>query len=272
MSVYLRLAGGLGNQFYQMAALALVSDELGLDPVVVVDGLGRYAAARQPDVFRLLSPAWSESICGSKLASWVVDRARAGRWIPMVGADDRNFWRIIDRPSRSWPLIMDGYFQSGWNLGKFARALNLLQPRLSPVHGGCENCECAVHVRGGDFLKVAHHQVIDHRYYARAIELARADGWARFLVVTDDHAYATTLMNQVCGEFDDLSWRLAPTSSDALIDFEILRAAPARIIGNSTFSWWATALDEAKGRTWAPLKFTLDRDRDFFLPWEVMIP
>lgn len=272
MNAYLRLAGGLGNQLYQMAALALVSSKLSLEPLVVVDGLSRYAAVRKPDVFRLLAPDWGEAITESRFTALVVDRARIGRWTPMIGVDDHNFWKILGMPSRVLPLVMDGYFQAGWDLAQLQWALDLLRPRSLDTRNRHDFGECAVHVRGGDFLKVPHHQVVDHRHYARAIELARKEGWSRFLVVTDDHAYATALMEKIRRQFSDLSWRFAPSSSDALVDFDVLRMAQARIIGNSTFSWWATALDEKKGRTWAPLKFTLDRDRDFFLPWEVMIP
>lgn len=273
MNIHLRLAGGLGNQLYQMAALALAADRLGLTPSVVVDGLSRYAAARQPEVFRLLSPVWRRSICHSYLTRCWVDRLRIGRWVPVVGMGDRNFWAEMSRPSRLMPAVMDGYFQSGWTLASFERAIQLLAPTtaVQTITGAVVN-ECAVHIRGGDFLSVPLHQVLDHTYYVEAIRRAMADGWRRFVVITDDPIYAETIMSLVCAQLGTLAWRMSEASTDALQDFEQLRRAPARIIGNSTFSWWATALDQGRGRTWAPVKFTLDRDRDFFLPWEEMIP
>lgn len=273
MKAYLRLAGGLGNQLYQVAALALLAERTGFKPVVVVDGLQRYAAVRQPEVFRLLAPEWSGAVCQRSAASSMIDRARIGRWLPGVGVSDRNFWSTVGRSLGHWPIVMDGYFQVGWDLKQFQRAVDLMAPRglelsdMAPAED-----ECVIHIRGGDFLKVPLHQVVDHVYYSRAVQRAVSAGWRRFVVVTDDPAHATSMMQRVRDALGHVAWRMAAPSADALLDFEVLRRAPARIIGNSTFSWWATALDGQRGRTWAPVKFTRERDRDFFLPWEEMIP
>ncbi|WP_298012828.1 alpha-1,2-fucosyltransferase [uncultured Aquabacterium sp.] len=273
MKAYLRLAGGLGNQLYQIAALALIAERTGLKPSVVVDGLHRYASARQPDVFRLLAPEWSKTICRSDLARCLVDGARIGRVLPLFGINDRNFWAAADRSPGRWPMVMDGYFQVGWSLGHLQRAIDLLGPSsIDSEEVSAADDECAIHIRGGDFLKVPLHQVIDHSYYSHAVQRAVGSGWKRFVVVTDDRSHAESTMELVCGASRVIQWRMAAGTSDALLDFERLRRAPARIIGNSTFSWWATALDERRGKTWAPLKFTRERHRDFFLPWEEIIP
>jgi hypothetical protein len=55
-------------------------------------------------------------------------------------------------------------------------------------------------------------------------------------------------------------------------DFALLRRAPARILGNSTFSWWAAALDGHHSLTLSPNQWTRGVPRRLFLPWEAVVP
>lgn len=275
MKVYVRLAGGLGNQLFQMAALSLLSRRFNLQPFVNVDALSGYAQARQPEVFKLLSQDWVKSVDKSSLSNLAVNGLRLGRWLPLLGVGDQNFWRTLERGVVYPFFLLDGYFQTGWNYEHFCEARDIMMPFAGSryrVRERISSDECAIHIRGGDFLKVPHHQVIDHGFYVEAVRSARAVGWRKFLVVTDDRNHAATMMNLVSSHIAGFEWRMADESDDAMSDFELLRIASARIIGNSTFSWWATALDDNRGQTWAPVKFTRDRDRDFFLPWEVSVP
>ena len=72
---------------------------------------------------------------------------------------------------------------------------------------------------------------------------------AAVTVVTDDAAHARSIMDIVQQAQPDLLLSLALTSQTTanagwLLDFELLRNAPSRIIGNSTFAWWAAWLGE----------------------------
>lgn len=58
---------------------------------------------------------------------------------------------------------------------------------------------------------------------------------------------------------------------NALEDFDTLRVATARIIGNSTFACWAAAFCKAPAPAWAPMKLTLGNSRDFYLSYEIPI-
>lgn len=272
MSAYLRLAGGLGNQLFQLAALSIFADRHGLRPRIVVDGLKRYSVRRDPDGLRLLPPEWTTLVSEDHFASFAVDRLRAGRWCPVIGISDKNFWRILRDSNASKIAVMDGYFQRGWTLENFSRAVRLLGTvvcRLDDELG--DEGVCAVHVRGGDFLKIIRHQVVDFQYYARAIRCAQKSGFSEFVVVTDDPVYAANIMNTVRDEIPSIHWRFRDSSSDVLSDFCFINRSKGRVIGNSTFAWWAAALDGNESMTWAPSKFIRNENRDFYLPWEIIV-
>ena len=52
--IFLRLAGGLDNQLFQVMAALVCATRTGRDVVPLTAGLKGYAMARQPDVLRLL--------------------------------------------------------------------------------------------------------------------------------------------------------------------------------------------------------------------------
>jgi Glycosyl transferase family 11 len=278
MAIYLRLAGGFGNQLYQMAALALLVSRTGLVGQVVLDGLNDYAAAREPDVEKVISNEWVSKFVRHdqlRVMRWLVNNGRIGRWLPFVGVSDRNYWPIVFGAQLHGvsPVVLDGYFQSGWSYSLLSEAIDSLKIDYS-IFSGCDAVfgdECAIHVRGGDFRLIAHHQVVGVDYYVSACRLASIAGWRKFVIVTDDADYGSEVLNILKATCSELSFRQMAPAKNFIEDFSILMNSPARIIGNSTFSWWATALDRRRSQTWAPVKFSKDRNRDFFLPWETSL-
>jgi hypothetical protein len=276
--IYTRMAGGLGNQLYQLAAALTLDPKQGRSVFPLVDALSAYATVRTPDSFKLIpSVDWAskhQAAPSSILKSLVVS-GRIGRWAPVIGVSDRNFWQMANQGiNEDRTVVMDGYFQTGWTESFFQRALsrmNVIAPSSHAKSRVASN-ECVIHIRGGDFLKIPLHQVIDEKYYIQAIKQAKDHGWVDFAIVSDDCVYASHVLNQISKDIPTVNIRLLPSQTDALVDFDTLRIASARIIGNSTFSWWAAALDHGKGRTWSPNKFTTERNRDFELAWESIIP
>lgn len=272
--IYLRLAGGLGNQLYQLTAASLLAKRSGSTVVPYTQALQSYAEARQPDSLNLLmANDWLqlEPVSGHRMMRWLAVSARAGRWLPYLGVNDRTFWRTATRPTKSLPFILDGYFQHGWSHQTFHEALAALPVRLISKEASIytNSDEVIIHIRGGDFLKLPRFQVVGLNYYVRTVRLAMEQGWRSFAIMTDDRAYATFLYEQMTQELSGVKFRILPRTASALDDFDILRAASARIIGNSTFAWWAAALGRLESPTWAPTMLTVDEPRDFFLPFEI---
>lgn len=274
--IHLRLSGGLGNQLYQLAAAGLLSARSSRPVTVYLEGLQRYEAPRDPDFIKVLAPNdWLKLHDNSHrgLGRWLSVTARAGRVAPLIGVNDGNFLQAVARAPSTLPLFVDGYFQHGWTAETFAEALSAMpvaaigasaQSRLEPN-------ETVIHIRGGDFLKLPRFQVVHAAFYATAVRQALATGRQRFAVITDDPSYAYQVCNEVSRDVPQATFRILGRGANALEDFDTLRCASGRIIGNSTFAWWATAFGDPIAPTWSPPMFTTDDPRDFFLPNERQI-
>jgi hypothetical protein len=269
-AVWVRLAGGLGNQLFQLSAALVYARRWGWPVVPVTGGLGTYARPHEATSLRLVQ---AERLLTaqppSKSLAWAVARTRAGRWLPWLGVNDRNFAEVCRGPRQRRPLaLMDGYFQRGWTQDLLTQALALMKVRAAaPVPR--LPYDCIIHVRGTDFLGLQSHGFLQPDYYANAVAQAKGAGHRRFGVVTDDAAHGARLAAHIGEAHPDVMLQVFPVASDPLHDFEVIRTAPARIMGNSTFAWWAAALDPNAAPTWSCARFVHDQQRDFFLRTEI---
>lgn len=273
--LYLRLAGGLGNQLYQLAAASLLSQTTGVRVVPLLEGLIRYQEPRAPDSIELLQPSgWLRTSSSEVPAIWngLALRARAGRWMPLIGVSDHNFWPMVIAGGGK-NRILDGYFQQGWTAETFSRAIDQMQAHPISIAAAARISadEVVIHIRGGDFLKLPQYQVVDSEFYVRAAQQAMKRGLNRFAIMSDDQPYAQAICEQIRKHLSRVHIRLIPKDANTLQDFDTLRAATARIIGNSTFSWWATVYGAPLAPTWSPTKLTIYKRRNFFLRNEIPI-
>lgn len=273
--IFLRLAGGLGNQLFQIAASSLLHLHTKANVIIVIDGLRKYRVPRDPDSLNIIgSKEWFS--CGKSNQSYCrkifVEKIRVGRWFPLIGVSDRNYWKHFSQRRRK-TLFMDGYFQDGWTLPQFNTALGMIKNEMAtrnPIADLGSN-EVVIHVRGGDFLTAPKFQVVDEKYYNIAVKGASIRGFRSFGIISDDGNYSKYIANKVSKYQPHVKVRCIEGDRSVFEDFEILRSARARIIGNSTFSWWAGAFGDRESITWSPTKYTLDRPRDLFLENEIPI-
>lgn len=274
--IYVRLAGGLGNQLFQLIAAILVSKQTGLKVVPIMDALSRYAQQRSADSLRLLSSPLMlspEVTRPTAALCWLITTGRIGRWLPTIGLNDGNFQDWPDLLRSSHLCVVDGYFQKGWTVTRFEEVMQkcIFPPPSAAARERIKADECLIHIRGGDFLSHISHQVVNADYYVTAVQQAKAIGWSKFVVMTDDLEYAQLLTTIIADRLPDVQFHIMPPSPDPLEDIGTLQLASARIIGNSTFAWWGTALDKRRAITWSPSKFLRDSERDFYLSWEQRI-
>ena len=278
--IYLRLAGGLGNQLFQLAAATHLSALTNDRVTLVHDGLSRYASARNSESVRLLTSEFLkdfDNLPRSHPWSLLLDRSRLGRWLPVWGVNDATFAQVGSGVRRlpKGSLFMDGYFQSGWRLENLmSAAMRMRGALIQPEHLTDKTSRTLLlHVRGGDFLKVPLHQVVDLGYYDHAVrEMIQAGGvFDRCLCVTDDHWHASSLLHALRETVDLPEVVIRMPAQDPLEDFRLISAHPWRIIGNSTFSWWAALLGRHDGLLISPKQFTRERDRDLCLPFERLL-
>jgi hypothetical protein len=274
--IILRLAGGVGNQLFQLAAATLLSKCTKQAFVVIPDALAKYNPPRSFDSLRVVSCARMAILEGDFLkgpSKWFVVEARVGRWLPIFGVNDRSHNFMPSAAIQKWGCIMDGYFQRGWTRATFADALEdmIFIPSAAAAPSRIAEDECALHIRGGEFLLRRIHCVVDADYYVSAVLRAKAVGWERFAVVTDDVKYARTIVDAIQHRVSTVNIRTIDPAVNLLEDLLTLRDASARIIGNSSFAWWATALDARRSMTLSPTKFLRNLPRDFYLDWEIKI-
>jgi Glycosyl transferase family 11 len=274
--IHVRLAGGLGNQLFQLTAAALADKDGKHQILVYVGALNDYDFSRQPDALRLLGENVSVSAPTGmlqRIRAWLIEVGRIGLWLPRFGLNNARFEREAPHGlSRHGTLVLDGYFQRGWTHEAMCQALGRLKPRPPAAGGRIAPDECAVHIRGGDFLRIPIYNVATVDYYVKAITQAKQAGYTRFAIITDDDDHAHRTHDAIVRRIAGITMRVAPSSAEVLEDFDSLRSASARIISNSTFAWWAAALDEKQSLTWSPSQFTLGVERDYALAWEIQIP
>lgn len=275
--IYLRLAGGLGNQLYQLAAAALLanSHERSHQVLVSSDSLSSYKTPRKADSLKLINPnTWLIDESQGARTVWpsIAHKVRIGRWGPVFGVSDANLWKVIER-SFCTSKFMDGYFQRGWTATYFSQALIHLnlKPSTDFYKTAVNHKEVVIHVRGGDFLQLKKFNILNIKFYTTAISQALTLGYDKFSIVSDDYEYAKEILKQIKISHNNLDIDLHPTSDGLLTDFNIIRAASAKIIGNSTFAWWASALGDQHTVTWSPTRFSAGLERDFYLKNEQII-
>ena len=278
--LYLRLAGGLGNQVFQLAA-AMALRELRQERVLFgVEGLGRYQAARALELTRFFDlPSWFETCnsCGrhGRIAEAVL-RTRMGRLAPLLGINDRAFGaRVVSDRRGPRVALLDGYFQRDWPWATFDETRRaLMKMMVAPLRASDTSVkyDCVMHVRGGDFLQSRNLNVVSPQYYERAVRALRDTlDIRRIYVVTDDPTYARSLLGPLKKSVSNLELVIPDVATDMLSDFATIRHAQCRIIGNSTFSWWAAALDPREAPTVAPTQWSRGLDRNLVLPWERLL-
>lgn len=168
-----------------------------------------------------------------------------------------------------------GYFQENWFGNEFSEFSQLFIKNHI-------NAECigevgkkneylngiGVHVRGGDFLTSAAHNICNVDYYCDAIKrMRRLVGNLKCYIITDDEDYAKSLISATNIEnFEILE------NSDPREAILLLSAFPNRILSNSTFSILASEIGCWKckyGYVYAPKCLTSGKVRKFKLTNEL---
>jgi hypothetical protein len=273
--IYLRLAGGLGNQLYQIAAAGLMCASKGQKVVFFEGGLNSYSTPRFPDGVKFVgAKPWivDGALDEYKTVRLMSERFRCGRWLPRFGISDRNYWSrlVSDIPGN---LFMDGYFQIGWNSNTIASAIDLISDRIveKKFERDLDFKKVVIHIRGGDFLRHPEFQVVGFEFYEKAVVMAIKRGYTFFSILSDDEEYAHQMCGRLKRRFSDEFFNVFPRGNSVVDDFEKLRMARARIIGNSTFAWWASALGVQGSVTWSCTKITKYISRDHVLENEIPV-
>lgn len=266
--ITVRLAGGLGNQLFQLAAALYLRGDTPIR--LLTNGLLNYSTPRQPEILKLIdcNKLHLIPINEPSLIDKFVNKARAGQFMPLMGVNDRNF-QYFGGGSRQYAWL-DGYFQDSWSTKdlqiisrQILEALTIKNFEFDQVAG------MAIHIRGGDFLKHRNLDIVGTDWYLSNIQkFIDGEMVKTVLILTDDNAHANKLSEIFQHAFPEIDFRVNIAGS-LIDDFNILRCARFKIIGNSTFALWACLLSPDARKIIAPDRLAIDRSRNWLLSGEV---
>jgi hypothetical protein len=116
----------------------------------------------------------------------------------------------------------------------------------------------AVHVRGGDYIKLSEFNIITESYYSKAISIMAKKVCApKFYFFYDDLGQLKKLIPFIPNN----SVLVSESTKNEVDDFLLMMNFKHFIIANSTFSWWASFLSSQKNKIIIrPKKFFMNKE------------
>lgn len=203
------LRGGLGNQLFQIAQV--VAHSLRHDIPYFLPQKAEHPHSAFPAVYRFASlnyEQWSGTLAEYKELSF--------EYVPIPRVDN---------------VCFNGYWQSF----KYFEDFNDEIIRMLRFRWQMENGVCAVHVRRGDYLKLADfHPFVGEEYLFHAMYLiGKTTGIHHFRFISNDIPWC----KQIFKEKDLYEYSFVETGSP-INDMEIGSGCEHQILSNSTFSLW----------------------------------
>jgi hypothetical protein len=264
--ILIRLAGGLGNQIFQLGMGLLFAEKSYISRIIIdSSALESYDAKREN---KLLSFFDFSKIEVQITFQYVrLNKFRIPKLLPLKilkypFVSDKNFQIILKNPNHFF-MLLDGYFQRYLTQDDFNKEVVLLKS-IFIQSSFKENWDCVIHIRGGDFLELGWNKLTSREYYTSAMNTMTSEhNVNNFLIVTDDELYARKVIS-----YENVDIKI--TSGDIVDDFQAIASCSKRILSSSTFALWASALgvNEDEGIVIAPDEFTPGIKRDFLLPNE----
>ena len=211
------LAGGLGNQIFEIAVAASLAKDNGA--VVIVNPEEHILPNQGNNVKKYVDNIFSNIMMDSTI-------------VPKHGhrRDECTYAPIQYKPN----LKLFGHFQS-WKY--FDHNREYIQKLFTPNIGMFlpKTNLTAIQVRRGDYYKFPdHHPQLTLEYYAKAVAMANTD---HVVIYSDDIAWCKENL-----KFDGVNITFAKESSDWEEMME-MSTYKKLIISNSSFGWWAAYLN-----------------------------
>ncbi|CAN4273131.1 Fut1_Fut2_like domain containing protein [Methylophilaceae bacterium] len=270
--VTVRLAGGLGNQLFQLfAAIYCMKNNLKNQIILDIRFLEEYEIPRHLEIDFILDVMQCYNITKNpKSFTGFLSFLRIARLIDrcVLGFALLSSSNKVKKTEFQYyaNTILDGYFQDPELISReeVDSIFKLLVERYykSSIFYLSKEKYVAIHIRRGDYInsKAANtFNIIPLSFYKRAVERFPLD--TKFLVFGDDSRVNHDFSVDINGlNVSTLNLNLSE-------EFMLLAMADHYVIANSTFSWWASYLgyNESK-RVIAPRDWYMDKDRSLKNP------
>lgn len=268
--IYLRLAGGLGNQLFQLAAAYEVQNKTGQSILIATTGLAAYSSKREPSVFNFIDFYGEKEIDytdGNYSFILKLLNFRLGRFPFFFSINSKT----INSIGISNFYLIDGYFQDLRSIRNGLEKVKKLIIKKRETEEKLKNlyCQitdgytrdeiCAIHIRRGDYTDKKNQKIYtqqDASYYFNAIKIIKFS--IKRIVIFSDESNVS---------FDFFSnYDVIYVSAFNLRDYEeiILMSYFLNIvIANSTFSFWSAIVNGCDSKEMlAPQKWSYIEKED----------
>ena len=251
--IHTKIYGGLGNQTFQLLYTISLAKKFNIKNIYFdLSSLGDYSQKRDFDlqkIFDLNKLPYNIFFKDSLVHKFRLSKVFCGFFNSYIS--DGNF-----NTNGKSNLYLDGYFQDAFSKNEFSSAIKALRKTLK-FHTKVEDC-LAIHVRGGDFLKLNWSSLASKEYYQKALRyMIKRQIVKKIKIITDDIEYCKTI-------FDKSFYKYIQAGSQEK-DFVNIMNAKYRIMSNSTFCFIAASLNQDSGISIAPRFWTPDRLRNIKL-------
>lgn len=266
--ILIRLAGGLGNQIFQLGAGLLLAKKSSINKVVLDDSaLENYDAQRNNELLNFFDFSKFDIEC--IFQNNIFAKFRFPKILPLgfgqyPFVNDKNFQKILQNPNKTL-MIIDGYFQECLTQEVFDNEIELLK-KIFKKDSTQVNDGCVIHIRGGDFVRLSWHSITPKEYYRTAIEKMKYYyDQKKFYIVTDDRKYSNSILKNL-----DIDYEFIGGSMQK--DFYSIGSFQYRVLSSSTFALWASVLgDNEHSVVIAPKEWIPSHERRIYLPNEIRI-
>lgn len=269
--ISIRLAGGLGNQVFQLAAALLLSTKLNKPIKIDCSSLSSYKVSRNlmlNEIFDLdLVNIQFEISPIMRLYS----RMRVAR-LGIIGCNDKSIRRFISKNNLSFfPIHLDGYFQDFWLESEFNYIVTKLKKLLRKDLSTPAN-RLVIHCRGGDFLEDSNLNILSLEWYKLSLTtLSKIEKIPDECVVVCEDSQQGELLVDYLNSETKYKFILKDIGTIAE-DFFYIAESNFIISGNSTFAFWASVFGDKASCRIAPTHFSRKRKRLNVIPNEILIP
>lgn len=266
--IYVRLAGGLGNQIFQLIAGILLSQKNSINKIILDDSaLNKYDIKRDNELLKFFD--LNKLNIQIVFKNNIITKLRLPKLLSLsLGkyslVSDKNFQNIIKSPNKSF-LLLDGYFQECLTQENFDDEIKLLK-EIFITKKISKKEVCVIHIRGGDFVRLGWNSITPKEYYIKAIETMKNEyKQNKFYVVTDDREYSKSILKELNINFEFIG-------NSMYEDFRLIGNFKYRILSSSTFALWASALgDNENSIVIAPKYWIPKHERKIYLPNEIRV-
>jgi hypothetical protein len=264
------LTGGIGNQLFIYAAAKSIELRTKRKPLFSFVNYKFDFRSYKLDKFSIFCKKanfFQELIFRNKVSKILSFFLSKSRFLPVIIKEDLNINQFQSLLTNQTKYII-GYWQC-YPYYKDAISIIREEYKLDPALINStylyfknliiSSNSISIHVRRSDYLDPKNSSVfelLDSDYYNRCInDILLTNSKPTFFIFSEDIFWASTNINfSEC----DVFFVTNELNNDCL-EFDLMKSCKINIIANSTFSWWASSLNDfSQKKIYAPLKYFKD--------------